>query len=280
MSVEAHEPPAPAGVDIRSLSPERIDEVLTDVFVRGDRCRALDAAGPPGTSGGPQWLLAELGDGRITGACPGERWRRSDAPPTAHLSAPSLDPMTDRWRVLEVLVFGPHAQIRLGEGAVSGWISADTVGDLPEWLRPRDRSFLLQGWTGAAHSRTLEGRVPLSVTREPSGTEAVLPVAWTDFSGRPRSLPGRGRTALESTGTWLTVREYWAADPVTGAVGVAFHRLTGLSAGAKPTGPEFDVGTGDQVDGGEQVDGGGRVGAAHRADGGEQAGAGDRTEEY
>ncbi|MGW5876952.1 hypothetical protein ACWFMI_10450 [Nocardiopsis terrae] len=247
MSVHAHEPPAPAGVDVGPLPPEGVEEVLTDVFVRGERCRVLDAAGPPGTRGGPQWLLAEFGDGRITGSCPSGRWRRSDAPPTAHLSAPSLDPRTDRWRVLEVLVFGPHAQIRLGEGADAGWVATDAPGDLPEWLRPRDRSFLLQGWVGDADSRTLEGEVPLSVTREPSGAEAVLPVAWTGFSGRLRTLPEQGRGALESTGTWLTVREYWACDPVTGAVGVAFHRLTGVCAGTKPTGPEFEVGTGDET---------------------------------
>ncbi len=246
-SLPAHEPPEPVGVDVRPLSSESVGEVLDDVFVRGRRCRALDAAGPSGTAGGPQWLLAELGDGRITGACLADRWRRSDTPPTEHLSAPPLDPDTDRWRVLEILVFGPHAQIRLGEGAGAGWVGTESPFDPPEWLRPRDRSFLLQGWAGAANSRTLEGAVPLSVTREPSGTEAVVPVAWTDFSGRLRPLPEPGRGALESTGTWLTVREYWAADPVTGAVGVAFHRLTGLSAGVKPTGPEFEVGTGDRV---------------------------------
>lgn len=258
MNRYSHEPPAPVGVDVRALSAAVIDEVLDDVFVGARRCRALDAAGPPGTSGGPQWLLAELGDGRITGACPGDRWSRSDTPPTEHLSAPSLDPGTDRWRVLEVLVFGPYAQIRLGEGAESGWVSTEGQGGLPEWLRPRDRSFLLQGWAGSDHSRTLEGDVPRSVTREPSGAEAVLPVAWTDFSGRLRPLPERGRSALESTGTWLTVREYWAADPVTGAVGVAFHRFTGLRAGTKPTGPEFDVGTGDQVEPGGRDHGRGR----------------------
>ncbi|WP_431869417.1 hypothetical protein [Nocardiopsis eucommiae] len=246
MNPHPHEPPAPVGVDVRPLSEDEVDGVLDDVFVRGRRCRALDAAGPPD---GPQWLLAELGDGRITGACPEWRWRRSDAPPTEHLSAPSLDPGADRWRVLEVLVFGPHAQIRLGEGAEEGWVGTDAPERPPEWLRPRDRSFLLQGWGGPEFSRTLEGRVPLAVTREPSGTEAVLPVAWTDFSGliRPQG-------ALESTGTWLTVREYWAADPVTGAVGVAYHRLTGLTSGSKPTGPEFDVGTGTLVEprGGER----------------------------
>ncbi|MEU3018548.1 MULTISPECIES: hypothetical protein [unclassified Nocardiopsis] len=252
-SASFHEPPAPVGADVRPLPAQAVDEVLHDVFVRGRRCRALDSVGPPG---GPQWLLAELGDGRITGSCPGSWWRRSDAPPTEHLSAPSLDPDTDRWRVLEVLVFGPHAQIRLGEFAERGWICSDAPGTLPEWLRPRDRSFLLQGWAGPDSGRTLEGAVPLSVTREPSGTEAVLPVAWADFSGRVRPLAEPGHGALESTGAWLTVREYWAADPVTGAVGVALHRLTGLTTGRKPTGPEFDVGTGAVV-GAEQGERGG-----------------------
>ena len=248
MNVHAHEPPDPVGVRVDRLTPEQIDEVLADVFVRGTRCRLLDAAlgreGPPG----PQWLLAELGDGRLTGACPQGRWRRSDQPPTAHLSAPPLDPDTDRWRILEVLVFAAHAQIRIGEFADAGWLSGDDPADLPQWLRPRDRSFLLQGWPDSEHSRTLDGEVPMSVTRELSGTEAVLPVPWTDFSGRPRPLPGSGRTALESTGTWLTVREYWASEAATGAVGVTFHRLTGMRTGTKPTGPEFDVGTGDRIE--------------------------------
>src|SRR5699024_1253116 len=74
-----------------------------------------------------------------------------------------------------------------------------------------------------------------------------LPVDWRDFTGRHRPAP-QGRTALESSGTWLTVRGYWASDPETGAVGVAFHRLTGMCTGSKPTGPAFDVGTGDRID--------------------------------
>lgn len=247
----SHDPPRPAGLTVRALTGRQIDEVLHDVFVRGVRCRLLDTGtdGLPGDPEAPQWLLAELGDGRVTGACPHDRWRRSDEESTAHLSAPALDPGTDRRRVLEVLVFGPRAQIRLGEGAESGWISADSAGapaspDDP--LRPRERSFLLQGWNGPDHSRTLPGAVPMSVTAEPSGSQAVLPVRRHDFSGRARPETG-GRTALESTGTWLTVREYWASDPETGAVGVAFHRLTGLCTGTKPTGPEFDAGTGDQI---------------------------------
>ncbi|MFD3687924.1 hypothetical protein ACFWTE_24270 [Nocardiopsis sp. NPDC058631] len=244
-----HTPPRPEGLAVRRLDGGQVEDVLADVFTHGTRCRLLDtgADGIPGAPGAPQWLLAELGDGRITGSCPGGRWRRSDHPSTAHLSAPALDPGTDRWRVLEVLVFGPHAQIRLGEGASAGWIGADDPAPLPEWLRPRDRSFLLQGWNGPAHSRTLDGQVPFSVTGEPSGSLAVLPVGWSDFTGRPRPRPGRRGAALESAGTWLTVREYWASDPGTGAVGVGFHRLTGMRTGAKPTGPEFDVGTGDEI---------------------------------
>lgn len=252
-----HDPPRPAGLTVRPLTGHQVDSVLTDVFGRGVRCSLLDtgvddASANPAGERGPQWLLAELGDGRITGSCPGGWWRRSDAPDTAHLSAPPLDPAGDRWRVLEVLVFAPHAQIRLGEGAAAGWISADTPGDLlperlPDWLRPRDRSFLLLGWNGAAHSRTLDGEVPFAVTGELSGAQAALPVEWADFSGRIRPAPGE-RAALESTGSWLTVREYWAGDPDTGAVGVAFHRLTGLCTGTKPTGPEFDAGTGDQIE--------------------------------
>ncbi|WP_159943705.1 MULTISPECIES: hypothetical protein [unclassified Nocardiopsis] len=240
------DPPRPHGLTAHRLTAAQVDAVLSDVLVRGRRCRLLDTGtgDVPGGPGQPQWLLAELGDGRLTGACPGDRWRRSDEPPTAHLSA--APPFSERWRILEVLVFGPHAQVRVGEGAGAGWISADAPGALPEWLRPRDRSFLLQGWNGPDHSRALEGDVPLSVTGEPSGTRAVLPVAWADFSGTPRPEPG-GRTALESSGTWLTVREYWASDPCTGAVGVAFHRLTGMRTGPKPTGPEFDVGTGDEI---------------------------------
>lgn len=241
-----HEPPTPAGLSVHRLTDDQIDEVLAEVFLHGTRCRLLDTADeePPGASGTPQWLLAELGDGRITGSCPGHHWRRSDRA-APDLSAPSLDPRTDRWRILEVLVFAPHAQIRVGEGGTAAWISADAPGHLPAWLRPRDRSFLLQGWKGS--SRTLEGDIPFAVTEEPSGTRAALPVAWRDFAGRQRPVPG-GRTALESLGTWLTVREYWASDPETGAVGVAFHRLTGMRTGAKPTGPEFDVGTGNLIE--------------------------------
>ncbi|MCY9784620.1 hypothetical protein KIK06_12030 [Nocardiopsis sp. EMB25] len=247
-------PPQPAGLAVRPLTPEQIHGVLTDVFDRAARCRLLDTgvAGLPAAPGHPQWLLAELGDVRVTGSCHRDRWYRSDTLPGAASGAlparPAVDPDTDRWRILEVLVFGPRAQIRLGERAEAGWISADAPGEVPDWLRPRDRSFLLQGWNGPGHSYTADARAPLSVTTEPGGSEAVLPVEWADFSGRHRPVPG-GRTALESRGTWLTVREYWASDPATGAVGVAFHRLTGLSAGLKPTGPEIDVGSGDEIPG-------------------------------
>ncbi|WP_028648296.1 hypothetical protein [Nocardiopsis sp. CNT312] len=244
----SHHPPPAEGLTVAPLTAKQIEGVLTDVFTRGTRCRLLDTGtdGCPASHGHPQWLLAELGDARVTGACHGGRWTRSDTLTEPSPAAPTLDPGTDRWRILEVLVFGPRAQIRIGEAAEAGWISADAPTAPPEWLRPRDRSLLLQGWNGPDHSRTLDRRAPLSVAREPGGSEAILPVEWADFSGRHRPLPG-GRTALESEGTWLTLREYWASDPGTGAVGVAFHRLTGLTHGPKPTGPLIDAGTGDDL---------------------------------
>lgn len=238
---------APVGVTVRRLDTAEIDAVFDDVFVRGARCGLLDTGppGPPGDPDAPQWLLAELGDGRITGVCPRDRWHRSDGPGTADLSAAAPTAPADRVRVLEVLVFAAHAQIRIGEGGRSGWICADAPGEVPPWLRPRDRSFLLQGWTGPEHGRSPGEGVPLTVTAEPSGARAVLPVVWSDFSARVRRVRG-GRAVAEGTGSWLTVREYWAQDPGTGTVGVAFHRLTGLSTGPKPTGPVFDPGTGDE----------------------------------
>ncbi|MDT0330368.1 hypothetical protein [Nocardiopsis lambiniae] len=239
--------PEPLGVTVRRLDAGEIDAVLDEVFVRGVRSRLLDAgvAGVAGDPEVPQWMLAELGDGRITGVCPRGHWHRSDGPATADLSARPPVTAVDRVRVLEVLVFAPHAQIRVGEGARAGWISGDAPGELPSWSRPRDRSFLLQGWTGPGHGRSPGEGVPLSVTAEPSGARAVLPVLWAGFSARVRRERG-GRAVVEGTGSWLTVREYWAQDPETGAVGVAFHRLTGVCTGPKPTGPVFDPGTGDE----------------------------------
>src|SRR5699024_6995266 len=96
---------------------------------------------------------------------------------------PPARPDPARWgraRILEVLVFAPHAQIRVGEAGTAAWISADAPGDLPSWLRPRDRSFLLQGWSG--NSRTLDGEIPFAITEELSGTRAALPVDWRDFT--------------------------------------------------------------------------------------------------
>ena len=238
---------APAGVTVRRLDTAEIDTVFDDIFVRGVRCGLLDT-GTPGASDTPQWLLAEMGDGRITGVCPQGRWHRSDGPGTADLSAAPPVAPADRTRVLEVLVFAAHAQVRIGEGGRSGWLSADAQGEeVPPWLRPRDRSFLLQGRSGSEHGRPPEAGPPLTVTAEPSGARAVLPVAWTGFSARVRRARGGRAAVAEGTGSWLTVREYWAQDPDTGTVGVAFHRLTGLTSGPKPTGPVFDPGTGDEL---------------------------------
>lgn len=271
------DPPPPAGLLMHELTTGQIETVLEEVFARGVRCGLLDHP-PPGVrsrAGEPQWLVAELGDGRITGVCPRERWRRSDSDAAA-LSAPAPGP-EDRWRILEVLVFTPHAQIRLGEGGERGWLSADAPEPLPAPLRPRDRAFLLRGHNGPENRRPVRSAPgyqgpdpglqdavratpghpgtdhgpqeppPITVTSEPDGTRAVLPLEPADTTGTTRPL-GDGRTLAHTTGAWLTLREYWAEDPATGAVGVAFHRLTGLHAGPDPTGPGPDPGTGDPVE--------------------------------
>lgn len=308
------DPPPPAGLLLHELTPGQLETVLEEVFARGVRCGLLDHP-PPGITaraGAPQWLVAELGDGRITGACLHERWRRSDSEAAAW-SAPAPGPQ-DRWRILEVLVFAPHAQIRLGEGGERGWLSADAPEPLPAPLRPRDRAFLLRGHNGPEYRRPIRpafehqgpehglqapvqvtpgtgqgpqervqafpehtwaasdhhgseepvrsalareeaaqrhhGRQeppPLTVTSEPDGTHAVLPLDPADTTGSTRPLSD-GRTLAHTAGSWLTVREYWAEDPATGAVGVAFQRLTGLHTGPDPTGPGPDPGTGDPVE--------------------------------
>src|SRR5699024_10305163 len=87
------DPPPPAGLLLYQLTPGQIETVLAEVFTRGVRCGLLDhpPPGAPARAGAPQWLLAELGDGRITGACPQRRWRRSD-PEAAAWSASAPGP--------------------------------------------------------------------------------------------------------------------------------------------------------------------------------------------
>ncbi|MDA8369380.1 MAG: hypothetical protein M0026_05875 [Nocardiopsaceae bacterium] len=231
--------PAPLGVMTESLGRGAVAEITADLFGRGRRCAVLDEYAP----GEPQWLLAELGDGRITGGCPAAKWRLSSCDPVMRrLSAPPLAADgTDLWRLLDATLFSPSAQIHITEAGEAAWLSRDS-GDshtLPDWLRPRDRSFLLTGWLSeAGYSRTLDGAAPFSIGRELSGTTACHPVAWQDFDVPPD--PAADRTEQERSrgaGSWIRVREYWAEDPFTGAAGVAFHRLTGYHAGSKPTAP-------------------------------------------
>ncbi|MDA0566374.1 hypothetical protein LG943_18935 [Streptomonospora sp. S1-112] len=230
-------PPDPRGARTAALGRSAAHAVLADLFAAAParRCAALDRHAP----GEPQWLLAEFGDGRITGACPRQRWRLSSADPeTADLSAPPPAPdLSDTWRLLGAWVFSPSAQIHIGEAAEDAWLTGDApdLDSLPDWLRPRDRSFLLAGWhSGPRASRDLGGAIPFSIGRELSGTTACHPVSWQDFDIVP-AAPGAAEPA--EVGSWLSVREYWGEDPVTGAVGVVLHRLTGYHAGAKPTPP-------------------------------------------
>jgi len=209
------QPPEPAGVRLRELTAAQVEQVLADVFDAGVRCALLDGQAP----GQRQWLLAELGDGRITGTCPGRRWWRSDRSAFADWSAAPPGPR-ERWRVLEVLVFCGSAQIRIGERAEQGWLAVDEdASALPDYLRPRDRRLLLAGRT----ARAAPDGAPFSLALEPSGSAAVLPLRWggADTGGR----------------AWLSVREYWARDPGTGVVGVAFHRLTGMGVAGAPVRP-------------------------------------------
>ncbi|GAA4913425.1 hypothetical protein [Streptomonospora salina] len=231
----AWEPPEPCGARTDPLGPGEAVALVGDLFRHGRRSSALESLAP----GEPQWLLAELGDGRITGACPRDTWRLSCTDPqTARLSAPPLDPGgADAWRLLGAAVFSPSAQIHIGEGAEGAWATRDSddVGRLPPWLAPRDRSFLLAGWrAGPRSSSDLGGDIPFSIGRELSGATACHPVSWQDFDA---SAGTQDAPAPAAVGTWLRVREYWAQDPETGAVGVAHHRLTAYSAGPKPTPP-------------------------------------------
>lgn len=239
--------PEPRGADTVSLGEEAAATVIGDLFGRGRRAGALQELAP----GEPQWLLAELGDGRITGACPQHAWRLSCTDPQmAPLSAPPLDPAgTDAWRLLSAVVFSPSAQIHIGEAGEGAWATRDSddAGSLPPWLQPRDRSFLLTGWrAGHRSSRDLGGAVPFSIGRELSGTAACHPVGWHDFDISGGTASAAAAAVPPAVGSWLSVREYWAEDSETGAVGVAFHRLTGYHAGPKPT-PPVGLGTADDV---------------------------------
>ncbi|MBB4933299.1 hypothetical protein F4561_004119 [Lipingzhangella halophila] len=221
------------GVDVRPLDDDETTAVFADVFGAGRRCAHLDTLD---TAGGPQWLLAELGDARITGYCAAGTWRLE----SSHRdSGPLAGDRSDAWRLLEAVVFTEHAQIRIGEEAGFAHSAVDSAGvnELPGWLRPRDRSFLLLGWsTEPRHTTVLDGEPPMTRSRELSGSAALHPDTFADFGVLPSSKKA-GKEEWTSKGSWLSVREYWAQDTATGAVHVAFHRLTGYHTGPKPTAP-------------------------------------------
>ncbi|MFC7330507.1 CRISPR-associated protein Csx19 [Marinactinospora rubrisoli] len=221
---EDGELPAPHGVLVRELGDDEIAAAFADVFGEQRRCRVLDAVAP----GERQWLLAEFGHGRITGGCPHEAWRLSSTEEaTQQFSAPT--PAADRsdaWQLLEAVVFSPSAELRIGEGAERAWLSrdADDVDRLPPWLQPWDRSFLLLGGTVTQIPASRPDVGPLCIAEDRSGSTAVHPVEWRN------PAPG----GKKGYGSWLTVREYWAEDPATGAVGVVFHRLVGYTCDSEP----------------------------------------------
>lgn len=233
------------GVDVRKLDDGQTRQVLAEVFGRRRRCALLTELDP----GAEQWVLAELGDGRITGSCPtGEdEWRLSCFDPDERarkLSAPPLAAdLTDVWRVLEISVFTKKAQIRIGEGAKFAHRAVDDGdhNELPRWLKPRNRSFLLLGWPNdkGRFTERLGGTPAMTRAHELSGSQALHPLRWEDFGVlRGKDLPEEDRLdGPVSKGSWLGVREYWAQDDETGEVYVAYHRITGYTTGMKPTRP-------------------------------------------
>ncbi|GLU49431.1 hypothetical protein [Nocardiopsis ansamitocini] len=247
----------PMGVENVSLSVEDITTLHAEVFGKvpdkQGRSSLLDRY-DPGTT---QWLIAEFGDGRIVGACPGKEWRLSSTgpEPLPRFSAPhpgawhrtSDKDDTDAWRLLEAVVFSANAQIRVGEGARAAWLLRD--GDLDAlvekpWLAPRDRSFLLAGYPGnpnrsgrpdrpgQKHRWVSHDDVTFTIAEELSGATVVHPVRW--------EKPCPASTGKPPQGSWLSVREYWGQDETTGEVVVAAHRLTGYHVGDDPH-PEGDT---------------------------------------
>lgn len=232
--------PVLRGAEVWELNDAQVAAVFTDVFGDRRRCAALDKLDPrPEGERGPQWLLAELGDARLTGGCPDGTWRIESSQKEPG-SGPLAADRSDAWRLLELTVFTEHTQIRIGEGAAVAHAARDTAdaATLPRWLQPRDRSFLLLGVTRQRrYTVVLDGDLPMTRGRELSGSVALHPVRWQEFDVlRGRDVP-KGKRGPYSKGSWLRVREYWAEHPTTGAVHVAFHRLTGYTTGPKPTDP-------------------------------------------
>ncbi|GAA3747584.1 hypothetical protein [Salinactinospora qingdaonensis] len=224
----------PRGVRITELDHDTIAGVFADVFGQRRRCTALDALDP----NAQQWLLAELGDTRITGGCSDGQWQLAYSNPQADRLSGEHG---EAWRLLELVVFSENAQIRIGEVAEFGHSAVEDRAEseaLPSYLKPRDRSFLLLGTETKPHRDKVAGGPPMTWGREPSGSWVLHPLPhadWKDFGvTRPtRQEREQGRTPV-SRGSWLCLREYWAQDETTGAVHVAFHRLTGYHAGDKP----------------------------------------------
>ncbi|MDS1270691.1 hypothetical protein RIF23_10310 [Lipingzhangella sp. LS1_29] len=235
----------PQGVEVHPLDGEDITRALDEVLGERRRCTALQEL-DPGTT---QWVLAEFGDGRLTGVCRKgeERWEWEfvgGRPPKGAGEPTGVD---DAWRLLEMTVFTWNAQVRVGEGAEYAHSARDTAKPAKEYLHPSDRHLLLLGWRrdqdekSAAEGRRREYILPagpnqgLVRAKELSGSEAVHPLRWdewTDFKAErtPNTKPPRHTIH----GSWLRVREYWAQDPTTGAVHVAFHRLAGYGSGPIP----------------------------------------------
>lgn len=221
----------PGAPTITTLPGEVTRQVLHHVFTTGQPIDHPD----PAFTGTPQWLLADLTDGRIVGADHGHGWIRSDqlthhGPTTAPLH-PDSDPT---WRVWTIRIFNAAGQllIRPTPNGYTGWYTTDPTPP-PEnlTLHPRTRVFLLGVDATATTVPTPDDTPPFTLLRERDGRQTLLP------------LPFQPATPAvdddhPAAGTWLSTREYFTADPATAAVGVTAHRYLDLTTGNHPGHPQ------------------------------------------
>jgi hypothetical protein len=212
-------PPGPVGVAASALTPDEAAQVALTVLA-GQRSDNLDL--PAG------WFIADLTDGRLTGHHHDGGWT------TGHHAFPDDTPTplaadgSDLWRLLTLHVFDENRQvtIRGDQATLHGWHLTEVPipADTHPALDPRDRSFLIGDQAGSATSN--EGYTRIT---ERNGRLTVIPGPYT--------APSTSSTAAgaASTGTWLLIREYWAADPHTGAVAVHSYRYLAFTTGAQPT---------------------------------------------
>ncbi len=218
---------APTGLTIEALTEQDTVDLVH---------RCLTGTPAPPTHGGTRWCLAELTDGRLTGVDTGHGWVLScddfpdDSP--ARLAADR----SDWWRLQSLRIFNPHEELRIittdptiDPPPLLGWRYTDRVVSDPV-VAPRDRYHLL------VEGRAEEDRGEL--TLGPSAMTTRYRYRHGRRGGITTILPLPARRPVLADGvltaSWLTIREYFAADPSTGCLGVAGHRYVRFFTGPRP----------------------------------------------